>query len=256
MSLPPCVQRFKAVCPFLAQTKNSQLRSFASTPSPLSPAFSRLTAQAVGCPVMGPALEKVRLSFFLFAAAEQEAHGRCRISRSEGGRGREWIGRGSFRRHFIGCSPMTPPGRLPPPSLPSSFSLSPPCSRLLCCPALSSSRVKRNFLADSCLLASCIFTPALGVWRTPALWLVPQLLVWLPCVERVRPPAPAGQAVGPVVDRHRRADPPSAFFFASSRPSKANPLSSELGPAATPTSALLPRPTSLFFDSGSDRYSL
>lgn len=71
MSLPPCVQRFKAVCPFLSQTKNSQLRSFASTPSPLSPAFSRLTAQAVGCPVMGPALEQVRsppLDPLLFSA--------------------------------------------------------------------------------------------------------------------------------------------------------------------------------------------
>lgn len=66
--IPACLSRFKAVCPFLNKTSSSQLRSFASTPSPLSPAFNRLTAQAIGCPVMGPALEQVSvlLPRFLF----------------------------------------------------------------------------------------------------------------------------------------------------------------------------------------------
>jgi hypothetical protein len=59
---------FKGLCPFLSKTSQAQLRSFASTPSPLSPAFSRLSAQAVGCPVMGPALERVSLSSLIMAA--------------------------------------------------------------------------------------------------------------------------------------------------------------------------------------------
>lgn len=60
MSNLAMLARYKGVCPFLSRTPASQLRSFASTPSPLSPAFSSLSAQAVGCPVMGPAMEKVR----------------------------------------------------------------------------------------------------------------------------------------------------------------------------------------------------
>lgn len=109
MSLPPCVQRFKAVCPFLSQTKNSQLRSFASTPSPLSPAFSRLTAQAVGCPVMGPALEQVR-------RLRPASRRRCWLGsgRSAGIGGRDGVLRrpahwpASDTRTPVRCPPSTP----------------------------------------------------------------------------------------------------------------------------------------------------
>ena len=50
------VLKFKAQCPFLANTKTSTLRTLYTRASPHHPFLTQLTEKATGCPAMGPVL--------------------------------------------------------------------------------------------------------------------------------------------------------------------------------------------------------